>query len=209
VKKKIKFFLLVLGLIILIAVVLLVFTNFYTLFLGPLATGTKVDDDYGDVILVMGGGLRKGPEIGYSTEERLLLAVELFQQKKRMIIVSDGSLYPRSPAIKKITDFLLERGVEKEYIHLEGKSQTTFDSVVYTREIITAMNSTQVIVCTSPYHQERTYLILKYLQLNNFKIARMKHSEIYGAVTVKQRLRNSWLVLREYLAILKFKIFKK
>jgi uncharacterized SAM-binding protein YcdF (DUF218 family) len=99
--------------------------------------------------------------------------------------------------------------VEKEYIHLEGKSQTTFDSLIYTQEIITAMNSTQVIVCTSPYHQKRTYLILKYLKLDNFKIARMNDSEIYRAKTIKQRLRNSWLILREYLAILKFKIFKK
>ena len=208
-KKKAKFSLLALGLILVLLVVLLVFTNFYVLFLGPLEDSSTVEDDYGDVILILGGGLRKGPEIGYSTEERLLLAVELFKQKKRMIIVSDGSLYPRSPAIKKITGFLVERGVDQNYIHLEGKSQTTFDSLLYTRKILADMNASQVIICTSPYHQERTSLILEYLELDNFKIARMKDSEIYRAKTIKQRLRNSWLILREYLAILKFKIFKK
>jgi len=209
VKKKTKIFLLALGSIIVLVIVLLVFTNIYAIFLGPLEAGKEMDKDYGDVILVLGGGLRKGAEIGYSTEERLLMAVELFHQKKRIIIVSDGSLYPRSPAIKKITTYLLDKAVEKEYIHLEGKSQTTFDSLIYVQKIIAEMNSREIILCTSPYHQERTQMILDYLKLNHFKIARMKHSEIHRATTVKQRLRNAWLILREYLAILKFKIFKK
>lgn len=208
-KKKFKYFLLTLALVTLVLVVLLLFTNVYLIFLGPLENGVDLDDDYGDVILVLGGGLRKGSEIGYSTEERLYLAVELFKQKKRMIIVSDGSLYRRSPAIKKITDFLIKNGVEKEYIHLEGKSQTTFDSFFYTQQIIKELKSREVIVCTSPYHQERAQIILNYLKLEKFKIARMKHSEIYHAHSIKQRLRNSWLIFREYMAILKFKILKK
>lgn len=208
-KKKLKYFLLTLGLAILVLTALLVFTNFYMIFLGPLEKGLEVDDNYGDVILVLGGGLRKGPEIGFSTEERLLLAIELYKQKKRMIIVSDGSLYHRSPAIKKITAFLTNNGVEKKYIHLEGKSQTTFDSFYYTQEMLEKMKSKEVIVCTSPYHQVRAQMILNHLELKNFKIARMKHSEIYQAQDVKQRLRNLWLISREYMAILKFKIFKK
>jgi len=208
-KKKIKYFLLALGLVVLVLTGLLLFTNFYMIFLGPLERGVEVDNNYGDVILVLGGGLRKGREIGFSTEERLLLAVELYKQKKRMIIVSDGSLYYHSPAIKKITAFLTKYGVEKECIHLEGKSQTTFDSFYYTQELLEKMKSKEVIVCTSPYHQERAQLILDHLKLKNFKIARMEHSEIYQSRTIKQRLRNSWLIFREYMAILKFKIFKK
>jgi uncharacterized SAM-binding protein YcdF (DUF218 family) len=208
-KKKIKYTLLVLGILLILWTVLLLFTDIYTLFLGPLETGIELDREFGDVILVLGGGLRKGKEIGYSTEERLLMAAELFRQKKRMIIVSDGSLYRRSPAIEKITRFLVKHGVEKEYIRLEGKSQTTFDSFFYTQELLREMNATEVIVCTSPYHQKRAQLILDYLGLNHFKVARMPHSEIDRATTIKQRLRNLWLISREYLAILKFKLFKK
>ncbi len=209
-KKKLKYFLFALGLVIALVTGLVLFTNFYIVFLHPLESGTDVDKNYGDVILVLGGGLRKGPEIGYSTEERLLLAVELYHQKKRKIIVSDGSLYRHSPAIKIVTDFLLSRGVEEEYIELEGsQSQTTFDSLFYTQEILQEMKSRAVIVCTSPYHQERARRILNYLQLKDFKIASMKNSEIYQAGSIKQRLRNSWLISREYLAILKFLIFKK
>lgn len=193
--------------ILLILTVLIVFTNIYLLLLGPLECGTDIDNNYGDVILVLGGGLRKGPEIGYSTEERLLLAVELFHRKQRMIIISDGSLYPRSPAIKKITGFLVKNGVETRYIRLEGKSQTTFDNLFNSQTIIREMKSKEVIVCTSPYHQKRARVILDYLKLDNFKIVRMKNSEIYHAHTIKQRLRNLRLILREYMAIFKFKIF--
>jgi len=188
---------------------LITLTNVYLIFLAPLKAGIDIDKNYGDVILVLGGGLKKGREIGYSTEERLLLAVELFNQKKRPIIVSGGSLYRGSPAIKKITDFLSEKGVEKKYIRFEGKSQTTFDNFVYTKKMIDEMKAREVIVCTSPYHQERVWMVLDYLKFTNFRIARMKTSEIYQAGSIKQRLRNLKLILREYLAIVKFKVFKK
>ncbi|MCP5052137.1 MAG: YdcF family protein [bacterium] len=204
-KKKIKYTLLIL--LLLTAVVML--TNVYKIFLKPLEVGTEIKKNWGDVILVLGGGLRKGREIGYSTEERLLLAIRLFKQKKRMIIISGGSLYRGSPAIKKITDFLVGKGVTPEYIKFEGKSQTTFEHFLNTRKMIEEMKSKEVIVCTSPYHQGRARMILRYLEFDNFKIARMKHSEIYSAGSIGQRLRNLKLVIREYMAIMKFKIFKK
>jgi uncharacterized SAM-binding protein YcdF (DUF218 family) len=208
-KKKLKYIMLGVTVILLVLTMIIVFTNSYLLLLGPLECGTDIDKNYGDVILVLGGGLRKGPEIGFSTEERLLLAVELFHQKKRMILISDGSLYPRSPAIKKITGFLMKNGVGNQYILLEGKSQTTFDNLFNSQKIIREMKSKEIIVCTSPYHLKRTRVILDYLKLDNYKIVRMKNSEIYHAQSIKQRLRNLRLILREYMAILKFKIFGK
>jgi len=207
-KRRVKYFIMIMVALILV-IGLIIFSNLYTVFLSPLDVGIDIDKNYGDVILVLGGGLRKGLEIGYSSEERLILAIELFHRKNRTIIISDGSLYPRSPAIKKFTDFLVKRGVPKHYIQIEGKSQTTFDNFFYTQQMIDKMKSREVIVCTSPYHQRRARIILNYLKLENFKIARMKKSEIYHPNSVSQRSRNLWLILREYLAIVKFKIFKE
>lgn len=204
-KKKVKY--LIIALLSIAA--LFLFTDIYLIFLGPLDIGTDVDSHYGDVILVLGGGLKKGRELGYSTEERLKLAVELFKQKKRMIIISGGSLYKGSPAIKKISDFFLRHGIEEKYLRFEGKSQTTFDNFFYSNQMIADMKFKEIIISTSPYHQGRSRIILSYLGLTNFKIAKMKTSEIYQADSIAQRLRNLWLISREYLAILKFKIFKK
>ena len=204
-KKKIKYTLFIL----IVCVFILCFTDFYTIFVKPLDIGKKVDKNYGDVILVLGGGLRPKVEIGYSTAERLRLAVRLFKQKKRVIIISDGSLYKGSPAIKKMKDYLLKHNIKDEYILIEGKSQTTFDNCVNAKKIIDKNHFKELIICTSPYHQKRTEMILKYLNFKRFKIAKMHNSEIYQANHIKQRLRNFKLILREYLAILKLKIFKK
>ncbi len=184
-------------------------TGFYKIFLYPLDVGEPIKPDYGDAILVLGGGLRPKVEIGYSTQERLDLAIELYNSKKRALIVSDGSLYRRSPAIEIITDYLTARGVEAEDIYLEGKSQTTFDNFIFSKKIIDENGFREIIVCTSPYHQRRSRLIMHYLKFVDFKIARMEQSEIYQADNIPQRWRNLRLIFREYFAVLKFKLLKR
>lgn len=203
-KKKIRYLVVVL----LLVGGIFLFTDIYLLFLKPLDIGTEIDVNYGDAILVPGGGSKKG-ELGNSTEERLLLAVELFKQKKRIIIVSGGSAYKGSPAIKRYVAFFSKYSIGKEYLRFEGRSQTTYDNFFNTHEMIAEMKLKEVIIVTSPYHQRRSQMILSYLGLSGFKIAKMKSSEIYQAESITQRLRNIRLISREYLAIVKFKIFKR
>lgn len=199
-RKKFKIFLLILGILI----ILFVTTNIYTIFLKPLDIGIEIEKKYGDVILVLGGGLRPRVELGYSTKERLELAVEIFKQRKRPILLSGGSLYKRSPAIGKMKAFFKKYNINEEYIFFEGKSQNTYESCINSKILIDERKLKEVIVCTSPYHQKRCSMILKKLDFQNFKIARMDHSEIFNPQSIKQRLRNIWLIIREYFAILKF-----
>lgn len=196
-------------LILLLISVLFLFTDIYILFLNPLAGGEEIDRNYGDMILVLGGGLKRGFEIGFSTEERLNLAVSLYKQRKRVIVISDGSLYKGSPAIEKFTNYLLRKGAAREHIQYEGQSQTTYDNLLYARDLLEKGKFKQIIVCTSPYHQKRTKMILAHLNIANYRIAKMSKSEIYRPGSIKQRIRNMKLVFREYSAILKFKLFKK
>jgi uncharacterized SAM-binding protein YcdF (DUF218 family) len=123
------------------------FTDIYLVFLKPLDIGTEIETNYGDVILVPGGGTKKG-ELGVSTEERLLLAVELFKQKKRLIIVSGGSAYKGSPAVKRYVAFFAKYGIGKEYLRFEGRSQTTYDNFSNTQEMINEMELKEVIIAT-------------------------------------------------------------
>ena len=204
-KKK----LIVIGIVITLFLVILFFTNFYKVFLRPLDIGKEVDPLYGDVILVLGGGLRAGGKIGFSTGERLDLAVQLYRKKKIPIVLSDGSLYKKSPAIKTMKRYLARYGISDSHIHFEGRSQTTFESCVNSMKIIKSHNYGQVVVCTSPYHQKRSQMILNHLGHNNFVVAKMRRSEIYQASSLKQRVRNLKLILRDYFAILKFLIFRK
>jgi uncharacterized SAM-binding protein YcdF (DUF218 family) len=204
VKKKVRYLLIVL----LLVGGIFLFTDIYLLFLKPLDIGSEIEADYGDAILVPGGGSKRG-ELGTSTEERLLLAVELFKQKKRIIIVSGGSAYKGSPAVKRYVAFFSKYGIGKENLRFEGRSQTTYDNFYNSQKLIAEMKLKEVIIATSPYHQGRSRMILSYLGLKNFKMAKMKTSEIYQAESIAQRLRNIWLISREYLGIVKFKIFKR
>jgi uncharacterized SAM-binding protein YcdF (DUF218 family) len=204
-KKKI----IILLIILLIIIGLLILTNVYKVLLTPLDVGRDIPVDYGDVILILGGGLRPQVVIGYSTEERLNRAVELYRQKPRKIVLSDGSLYSGSPAIKKIRKYLLDRQIDKSHIFFEGQSQTTFESCQRSLDIIKKHETEGVIVCTSPYHQKRTRMILTYLGYSNFRMARMNISEIYRTPSIGRRMRNIRLIFREYVAILKFLILKK
>lgn len=203
-KKKIKYLLIIL----LLVGGIFLFTDIYLIFLKPLDIGTEVDVNYGDVILAPGGGSKRG-DLGTSTEERLLLAVELFKQKKRIIIVSGGSAYKGSPAIKRYVAFFSKYGIGKEHLRFEGRSQTTYDNFYNSHKLIDEMKLKEVIIVTSPYHQRRSRMILSYLGLTNFKMAKMKNSEVYRAESISQRLRNIRLITREYLAIVKFNIFKR
>jgi len=174
--------------------------------LDTLEVGEAIPADYGDVILVLGGGLRPKLNFGFSTAERLNLAVALYRQRQRIIIVSDGSLYEDSPAVPRLVAWLTTQGVDPDHVVLEGKSQNTRENLVnglsLTRKM--GMRQGQVIACTSPYHQARVKLIMRQLGYGDFRIAHMPVSEVRSNAAIDKWLRNMRLVLREYLAILRF-----
>ena len=195
----------------LVAMVLAAFltTGLYRLFLLPLDVGEPIRPEYGDLILVFGGGLQPRLTIGISTRERLDLALALFHQRPRKILLSDGSLYRRSPAIEKIRTFLRRRGVADSFLILEGRSQNTFESAVNCKKIIESNGFSQVILCTSPYHQRRSAWILEYLEYPPFRVAKMDKSEVYRDDSFKQRFRNIRLIFRDYVALAKFVLLRR
>jgi len=203
--KKSKILLLILIFIFL----LFILTDIYLLLLKPLDSGMDVNDNTGDIMLVLGGGLKSGNKIGVSTAERLEKAVELYNVKKMKILVSDGSLYKKSPALQMFREYMIGKGIEPEHILFEGRSQTTYENFIYTKNMLANEKPLDVLVITSPYHQTRSSVIMKYLKLDNYRVVQMDRSEIYQAGSIKQRFRNLRLIIREYFGLLKFKILRK
>jgi uncharacterized SAM-binding protein YcdF (DUF218 family) len=193
----------------LLLIIIFLFTDSYRILLAPLDVGEVIDPDFGDSILILGGGLRPRVEIGISTEERLWLAVQLYRQKRRKIVLSDGSLYRKSPAIEIMVRYFEKRGVPRSDLVLEGLSQTTFESCLNCREIFDRHDLKAIVVVTSPYHQKRCSEMLRFLEYPDFRVARMIRSEVYRADTFAQRMRNLKLIFREYIALVKFWVFKK
>lgn len=184
--------------------VILYILQFEKVLLNPLMTGVDIPERYGDIIAVFGGGMRREDRvrIGYSTRERLDQAIDLYKKKERFVLVSDGSLYRKSPAIPLIMDYLQKNGVKKERILIEGDSQTTADNVRQTFAIAEELGLKQVIVCTSPYHQKRSQMLLARSAKGDYMVARSTESEVFEGGSFSRRLRNGKLILHEYGAIL-------
>lgn len=194
--------------LILLAVLLALFTNIYRIMVPCYVRGETVPSRYGDLILVLGGGLRSGLRLGFSTRERMDLAVWLYHEHPRKILVSDGSLYAGSRARRVFRDYLQNRGINPSDILLEGKSQTTYESLQATRPMVKKYSREAVVICTSPYHQKRVAIILKELEPPyQYLIARMEESEIYQARSLHQRIRNIGLLVRETGALFKYRLF--
>jgi len=187
-----------------VAALLLYVSHFERILIKPLMTGVSVPSDYGDIIVVFGGGMRRdvNVQIGFSTLERLNQAVSLYQNREMPILVSDGSLYPKSPAIPLVIDYLVGKGVNRKRILIEGNSQTTRDNVENTVEIVKKLGFREMIVCTSPYHQKRCQVLLQKEQIKDFLIAENVDSEVYHAVSFGQRMRAFNLIFHEYMALL-------
>lgn len=203
--KKLKIILLV----FLFLFFLFLLTDVYLVLLKPLDTGGPPEKQSGDILLVLGGGLKTRQEIGISTKERLEQAIKIYNKKNMTILVSDGSLYKRSPAIPMFRDFMIKRGVLPEHILFEGKSQTTFENFLYTKNMIIEKGSDEILVCTSPYHQKRSEVIITHMNLENYKVVKMERSEVYQSGSIRQRLRNLRLIIREYFGLIKFRLFRK
>ena len=176
--------------------------------LSFLEDGEPIPPEYGDLLFVLGGGLRPKVTLGFSTEERLELAIQLYRQKARPILVSDGSLYTHSPAIPYFRQYLIRNGVDPNHILFEGKSQNTFQNMVFGLDIIRRKGYKHIIACTSPYHQSRVKMLGRKLHFPDFRVAYMAKSEIRSSSGIRQWVRNLRLIAREYVAILRLKLFQ-
>jgi uncharacterized SAM-binding protein YcdF (DUF218 family) len=118
----------------------------------------------GDVIVVLGGGVRdeaedlsgKGIPTG-DLLERLVTAARLEKRLKIPVIVSGGAVFkdsrPEAPVMKRI---LVDLGVPASRVIIEDKSRDTMENAQYTREICAGHGYKKIILLTSSYHMKRS-----------------------------------------------------
>ncbi len=196
----------------LVLILIFIFTNAYKLFLHPLEVTNEVSDNFGDLIFVPGGGVKKENKkltIADSTRERLELAIKYYKKKNMTILISGSSLYKKSPIRKEIKEFLTKKKIAERHILFEGKSTTSFENIKNLKCFLKNKSYKEILIATSPYHQRRIKKMLDYFKIKNYKFLRMDFSEINKANNIKSRLRNIKLIFREYFALLKFLILRK
>lgn len=123
----------------------------------------------GDVIVVLGGGLKEGVSDltgqGALTSEamvRLVYAYRLWKRSNLPIIVSGGEVF-RGKGVEALVlkRFLQDMGVPEEQIMVEQKSRDTYENLRLVKEICDVKGYKKPIVVTSAYHMKRTVIISK------------------------------------------------
>lgn len=134
----------------------------------PLSIGGSVSTDFGDVLIVPGSGCNPGR----GTEERLNLASSLYKQKRRKLIVSEGTCFPHERAgfSKRM---VTEWGFEREDIFWDTLSYTTEENVLNAQEFCKKINAKDAIICTSKFHQLRCGILMWKHWDGEYEIAKM------------------------------------
>ena len=118
----------------------------------------------GDCIVVLGGAVGPAlwPRVEVELEEavdRVYKAAQLARAGRgRMVIVSAGN-QPWSASqwaeADLIRELLVEWGVSKEAVFLEGSSRNTWENAVYSKNIIDSIHCGSVLLVTSAAHMPR------------------------------------------------------
>lgn len=111
-----------------------------------------------DAVIVLGAGVSNGeisPTLKYRLDAAYAYALEY---PDALVVVSGGKGSSSSPSEAAVMqEYLLTRGLEKERIILEERSQSTFQNLKYSKEILDDMlgEDYNVAVATSKFHAYR------------------------------------------------------
>jgi len=89
--------------------------------------------------------------------ERELYAAELYLLGLAPKIIMSGC----RPGAQKMAERAVGRGVKRQDIFIEDKSENTYENAVYSKEIVLQQNFKSAVVVTSPYHMRRTKLVFE------------------------------------------------
>lgn len=142
------------GLAVILAAYLLIF---YTPIIWVLARPLVISEEpkKADAIIVLGGGVGESGKVGQGYEERVEYAVELYKKGYAgRIVFSSGytHIFKETLVMKALA---LSLGVPESAIILENRASNTYDSVLFTKEIVDKEHWNRVILLSSPYHMLR------------------------------------------------------
>jgi len=140
---------------------LLLLLLFKTPFIWFLASPLKISEvpRRADAIVVFGGGVGETGSPGKSTIERARYAAELYQAGfANKIVFSSGYTYTYNDA-ENMRLIALSTGVHAKDITLEKRAASTYENVVFTKEILDSNKWNSILLVSSPYNMRRASLV--------------------------------------------------
>ncbi len=124
-------------------------------------------------IVVLGGAIGGAyppvqPELNLTNQsDRVLHAARLYLAGKAPLIIVTGGNQPWTGEAENesqaIARFLMQLGVPEEAIRTEGRSLTTYENAVYTRELAAGEGIDRILLVTSALHMPRAAPVFRRL----------------------------------------------
>lgn len=133
---------------------------FQTPLLWTLASPLQIVDvpRKADVIAVFAGGVGESGRAGGGYQERVQHAANLYLAGySSHLVFSSGFVFAFQEA-EVMRDLAVALGVPPDAIILERQASSTYENVIYTRDIMIVNNWEQLLVVSSPYHMRRAML---------------------------------------------------
>jgi len=155
-----------------------------------------------DAIVVFGGGVGESGSPGKSTIERARYATELYKNGyAKKIIFSSGYTYTYNDA-ENMKLFAISMGVYDEDIVLEEHANSTYENVIFSKQILKKNNWEKILLISSLYNMRRAALVFnKFAKEIKVIYTPVKHSQFYDRVEGK-RLEQIKAIMHEYLGII-------
>ncbi|MCJ8012569.1 YdcF family protein [Paenibacillus sp. KQZ6P-2] len=151
-----------------------------------------------DVGIVLGASMW-GDTPSPGLKERLDEALKLYQEKKFSTLIVSGGLdkpeYKYTEA-EGMRNYLVAHGVPEDSIILENKARSTYENLLYSKQIMDEHGYTSAVIITHQYHGMRSRDIANYLKYDHPQLG----------LTESQTLQMKYHKPREVLAYTKWKV---
>lgn len=133
--------------------------------------GHTDETQMGDVIVVLGSGLRRNGSPGDALYRRSAWGADLYHQGIAPYVictggVGDGQWRSEADACREV---MVERGVPENVIHLEESSHSTEENAIYALEILQANEWDEVVLVTDSFHMLRAGWIFQQYDIEHYR----------------------------------------
>ncbi|HEV8187521.1 MAG TPA: YdcF family protein [Pyrinomonadaceae bacterium] len=148
-----------------IAKIFLLITFILVLVFGVLASriysfGNTRSDESADAAIVLGAAVWSSG-VSPVFRERINHGIELYQKGKvRKLIFTGGQGNPGEPTESSAArDYALQSGVPLQDILIEQKSHTTYENILYAKQVAYGNGIRKVLIVSDPLHMKRAVLM--------------------------------------------------
>ncbi len=117
--------------------------------------GNSIKPKDSDVIIILGAAVW-GDEPSPVLRERCDWAFKIYEEGyAKEMILSGGHGNGNISEAQAMKNYLMEKGVPENALHVEGKSRSTIENIGFSTEIMTEMGFDSAIIITNQFHLKR------------------------------------------------------